>query len=95
MCGSAVPCAVDHNIMAMETQKKKLKRQEESRDFFCVVSDAFSDFCTALIRGRSVVLGLLPALSATSSGEGTSSTSGLYGNAGRAAPMLRNPGCVV
>ena len=48
----------------METQKKKLERQEESRDFFCVVSDAFRIFAPALIRGRSVALGLLPALSA-------------------------------
>jgi low affinity Fe/Cu permease len=30
--------------MAMETQKEKLKEQEESRDFFCVVSDAFRIF---------------------------------------------------
>src|SRR5437868_13926500 len=30
--------------MAMKTQKEKLKEQEESRDFFCVVSDAFRIF---------------------------------------------------
>jgi low affinity Fe/Cu permease len=28
----------------MKTQKKKLKEEEESRDFFCVVSDAFRIF---------------------------------------------------
>src|SRR5436190_8690623 len=39
--------------MAMETQKEKLKEQEESRDFFCVVSDAFRIFA----RGSSRVLG--------------------------------------
>ena len=39
--------------MAMETQKKKLKEQEESRDFFCVVSDAFRIFA----RRSSRVLG--------------------------------------
>jgi low affinity Fe/Cu permease len=30
--------------MAMETQKEKLKEQEQSRDFFCVVSDAYRSF---------------------------------------------------
>jgi low affinity Fe/Cu permease len=30
--------------MTMETQKEELKSQEESRDFFCVVSDAFRLF---------------------------------------------------
>src|SRR6266487_1021568 len=39
--------------MAMETQKEKLKEQEESRDFFCVVSDAFRIFA----RRSSRVLG--------------------------------------
>jgi low affinity Fe/Cu permease len=39
--------------MAMETQKEKLKGQEESRDFFCVVSDAFRIFA----RRSSMVLG--------------------------------------
>ena len=39
--------------MAMKTQKKKLKEQEESRDFFCVVSDAFRIFA----RRSSRVLG--------------------------------------
>src|SRR5436190_11034294 len=39
--------------MAMETQKEKLKQQEESRDFFCVVSDAFRLFA----RRSSMVLG--------------------------------------
>src|SRR6184192_1502665 len=38
---------------AMETQKEKLKQQEESRDFFCVVSDAFRVFA----RRSSMVLG--------------------------------------
>jgi low affinity Fe/Cu permease len=39
--------------MAMGPQKEKLKEQEESRDFFCVVSDAFRIFA----RGSSRVLG--------------------------------------
>jgi low affinity Fe/Cu permease len=39
--------------MAMETQKEKLKEQEESRDFFCVVSDAFRIFA----KRSSMVLG--------------------------------------
>ena len=39
--------------MAMETQTKKLKEQDESRDFFCVVSDAFGIFA----RRSSLVLG--------------------------------------
>ena len=46
-------CGAEYNIMAMETQKEKLKEQEESRDFFCVVSDAFRIFA----RGSSRVLG--------------------------------------
>jgi low affinity Fe/Cu permease len=37
----------------MKTQKKKLKQQEESKDFFCVVSDAFRIFA----RRSSRVLG--------------------------------------
>ena len=37
----------------MKTQKKKLKEQEESRDFFCVMSDAFRIFA----RRSSMVLG--------------------------------------
>jgi low affinity Fe/Cu permease len=37
----------------MKTQKEKLKEQEESRDFFCVVSDAFRIFA----RRSSMVLG--------------------------------------
>jgi low affinity Fe/Cu permease len=37
----------------METQKEKLRRQEESRDFFCVASDAFRIFA----RRSSLVLG--------------------------------------
>ena len=39
--------------MAIATQKEKLKQQEESRDFFCVVSDAFRLFA----RRSSMVLG--------------------------------------
>src|SRR4029450_857230 len=35
---------MDHNIIVMETQREKLKQQEKSRDFFCVVSDAFRLF---------------------------------------------------
>jgi low affinity Fe/Cu permease len=42
-----------YNIMAIATQKEKLKQQEESRDFFCVVSDAFRLFA----RRSSMVLG--------------------------------------
>jgi len=45
--------AAECNIMAMETQKEKLKEQEGSRDFFCVVSDAFRIFA----RRSSMVLG--------------------------------------
>ena len=37
----------------MKTQKKKLKEQEESRDFFCVMNDAFRIFA----RRSSTVLG--------------------------------------
>jgi low affinity Fe/Cu permease len=43
----------DYNIMAMATQKKKFKQQEQSRDFFCVVSDAFRLFA----KRSSMVLG--------------------------------------
>jgi len=39
--------------MTMETKKEKPKPQEESRDFFCVVSDAFRFFA----RHSSMVLG--------------------------------------
>src|SRR5947199_5519495 len=39
--------------MALATQKEKPKQQEESRDFFCVVSDAFRVFA----RRSSMVLG--------------------------------------
>jgi len=39
--------------MAMETQKKKLRKQKESRGFFCVVSEAFQIFA----RRSSMVLG--------------------------------------
>jgi hypothetical protein len=37
-------CVANHNIMTMETQKEKIKTQEESRDFFCAASDAFRLF---------------------------------------------------
>ena len=64
MCGSAASCparrcaasglrAAEYNIIAMKTPKKKLKEQEKSRDFFCVVSDAFRIFA----RRSSRVLG--------------------------------------
>ena len=43
----------DNNIKAMKTQKEKAKRREESRDFFCVASDAFRIFA----RRSSAVLG--------------------------------------
>ena len=39
--------------MTVDTQKEKAKQQEESRDFFCVVSDAFRLFA----RRSSMVLG--------------------------------------
>jgi low affinity Fe/Cu permease len=39
--------------MAMQTQKEKVKQQEKSRDFFCVVIDAFRLFA----RRSSIVLG--------------------------------------
>jgi low affinity Fe/Cu permease len=42
-----------HTIMAIATQNEKLQQQEESRDFFCVVSDAFRLFA----RRSSMVLG--------------------------------------
>jgi low affinity Fe/Cu permease len=64
MCDFALPCAprisaatgvrlADYNIMAIATQKEKLKQQEKSRDFFCVVSDAFRFFA----KRSSMVLG--------------------------------------
>src|SRR5436190_20876238 len=64
MCGSAAPCAgrisaasglhgADQNIMTVDTQKEKLKQREESRDFCCLVSDAFRIFP----RRSSIVLG--------------------------------------
>src|SRR5438270_13409478 len=40
--------------MANGTQKEKLKEQEESRNFFCVASDAFRIFA----RRSSIVLGI-------------------------------------
>jgi low affinity Fe/Cu permease len=39
--------------MAMETQEQRLKEQEQARDFFCVVRDAFRVFA----RRSSMVLG--------------------------------------
>jgi low affinity Fe/Cu permease len=45
--------AAEYNIVAMKSPKEKLKEQEESRDFFCVVSDAFRIFA----RRSSRVLG--------------------------------------
>src|SRR5881398_1489592 len=39
--------------MVMDTQTKKLKKQEEERDFFCVVSDAFRVFA----RHSAIALG--------------------------------------
>jgi low affinity Fe/Cu permease len=43
----------DQNIMSTETQKENLKHQEESREFVCIVSDAFRIFA----RHSSMVLG--------------------------------------
>jgi low affinity Fe/Cu permease len=40
-------------MITMETQKEKLKQQEKSRDFFCLVSDAFRFFA----KRSSMVLG--------------------------------------
>src|SRR5437899_5780861 len=64
MCGSVAPCAgrisaasglhgADQNIMTVDTQKEKSKQEEESRDLFCLVSDAFRIFA----RRSSIVLG--------------------------------------
>jgi low affinity Fe/Cu permease len=49
-----------HNIMAIATQKEKLERQEESRDFFCVVSDAFRLFArrSSMVLGSAWVFGI-------------------------------------
>ena len=43
----------EQTIMSIETQRKKPKQQDESPEFFCVVSDAFRVFA----RHSSVVLG--------------------------------------
>src|SRR6266513_1735515 len=43
----------DQNIMPIEMQKENLKHQEEWREFFCTVSDAFRIFA----RHSSMVLG--------------------------------------
>jgi Low affinity iron permease len=43
----------DYIIMAIVTEKEKVKQREESRDFFCLVSDAFR-ICA---RRSSMVLG--------------------------------------
>ncbi len=42
-------------MMAMKTQKEKFKEQEESQDFFCVVSDAFRIFarCSSMVLGSA------------------------------------------
>src|SRR5882672_7395326 len=53
MCAASSLPAAEYNIMPMKTQKEKLKEQEKSRDFFCVVSDAFRIFA----RRSSRVLG--------------------------------------
>jgi low affinity Fe/Cu permease len=45
--------AAEHKITAMGTQREKSKQQEESRDFFCIVSDAFRIFA----KRSSIVLG--------------------------------------
>ena len=41
--------------MTMETQNERLEEQEKSRDFFCVVSDAFGIFArrSSLVLGRA------------------------------------------
>jgi low affinity Fe/Cu permease len=43
----------DQNIVSIETQNENLKHQEESREFLCIVSDAFRIFA----RHSSMVLG--------------------------------------
>ena len=43
----------DNNTQTMKTQKEKAKPREESRDFFCLASDAFRVFA----RRSSAVLG--------------------------------------
>jgi len=60
MCGCAAGISAasdlrlaDQNIMSIETQKDNLKNQEDSREFFCIVSDAFRIFA----RHSSMVLG--------------------------------------
>ena len=47
-------------MMTMETQKEKLKPQEEPRDFFCVVSDAFRLFArrSSMLLGSAWAFGL-------------------------------------
>src|SRR5256714_5000518 len=44
----------------MKTQKKKLKEREESRDFFCVISDAFRIFArrSSRVLGRAWAFGM-------------------------------------
>jgi len=46
--------------MAIATQKEKVKQQEESRDFFCVVSDAFRLFArrSATVLGSAWAFGI-------------------------------------
>ena len=60
MCGCAARISAasdlrlaDQNIVSIETQKENLKHQEESREFLCIVSDAFRIFA----RHSSMVLG--------------------------------------
>src|SRR5439155_17074246 len=57
-CAARIPAAsdlrlADQNIMSIETQKENLKHREESREFLCIVSDAFRIFA----RHSSIVLG--------------------------------------
>jgi len=70
LCGAYKGCfrpAPGHqNIITIETQKEKLKQQEEPRDFLCKVSNAFG-FLQSVRRCYSVALGLLPALFSLSS----------------------------
>ena len=47
------PGGCDFSVMAMETPPQRLKEQEQARDFFCVVRDAFRIFA----RKSSNVLG--------------------------------------
>ena len=60
-------CVANHNIMT--TQKETLKPQEKSRDFFCVVSDAFRLFAKNSSRMLGSAWVLRPLFSLSSFGD--------------------------